>query len=182
MLEEVKPIFVAGQFVIPIPEWSRYRISGEGFVWDTKRKRWLVRSKHKGYLRVWLRQDGAKAQYLIHQLVALAWIGPPPFVGAYVLHEDDIQDRNLFLYLRYGTHKDNLDEAYKTGRRSKDRDFGGIHHKGEDANSAKLTNAQVLEIRARLANGEIGRRLAEEFGVDWATVSYIKKRKTFKDI
>lgn len=47
---------------------------------------------------------------------------------------------------------------------------------------ALLTAEMVLEIRSRLANGEQGKLLAEEFGVHKATISDIKLRKIWADI
>jgi len=44
----------------------------------------------------------------------------------------------------------------------------------------QLSYAQACEIRERLAKGEVGRRLAEEFGVCPATITHIKQGVTHK--
>jgi len=46
--------------------------------------------------------------------------------------------------------------------------------------SAKITREIAETIRARLANGETGRALAREFGVHFATISDIKRRKIWR--
>ncbi len=48
-----------------------------------------------------------------------------------------------------------------------------IHH------SAKLTTAQVKEIRRRYANGEIQMDLADEYGVTQAAISNIVRAKSW---
>jgi transposase len=47
--------------------------------------------------------------------------------------------------------------------------------------NAKVTQAIAEEIRRRLANGELGKDLAAEFGIHKATVSDIKLRKIWAD-
>jgi hypothetical protein len=56
---------------------------------------------------------------------------------------------------------------------------GGNQPKGERHNRAKLTEADVWEIRRRLAAGEVQRVIAAEFGVDPVSVSAIKTGKTW---
>lgn len=46
--------------------------------------------------------------------------------------------------------------------------------RGEDSPCAILTEDEVRQIRRRLNSGEVGRRLAEEFGVSPVTISAIK--------
>jgi F0F1-type ATP synthase delta subunit len=52
--------------------------------------------------------------------------------------------------------------------------------KGELHSQNKLSNKQVNEIRERLRNGEVQRRLAIEYGVSPATISSIYKNKRWK--
>jgi hypothetical protein len=71
--------------------------------------------------------------------------------------------------LRYGTHVENMHEKL----------MDGTSNRGERCGRAKLTLAQVQEIRARLNLGERGRHLATEFGVNEATISLIRSRKNW---
>lgn len=48
---------------------------------------------------------------------------------------------------------------------------------GENSPRAKLTGAQVLEIRSRVEAGEVQRRLASEYGVHPATIKAIVSRR-----
>lgn len=54
--------------------------------------------------------------------------------------------------------------------------------RGERHSQAKLTEAQVREIRSRVAAGEVQRRLAAEYGVNVATVCNIVNRKIWAHV
>lgn len=73
-------------------------------------------------------------------------------------------------HLTLGTHKDN----------SHDRDKKGRAAIGERAGRARLTAAQVLEIRSRRWGTNI--ELGKEFGVDPSCISDIMTRKSWKHI
>jgi hypothetical protein len=74
-------------------------------------------------------------------------------------------------HLETGTYADN---------NGIDRVRDGTDNRGEKNISAKLTATQVLEIRERAT--ETYQRLAEEYGVDRTTISYIITRRTWKHI
>lgn len=57
-----------------------------------------------------------------------------------------------------------------------------MKRRGEDNGRAKLTADQVLEMRARTANGEDYKDLAAEYGVSKTTASSIINRRTWKYI
>lgn len=48
-----------------------------------------------------------------HQLVALTFIGPPPFEGAEVCHKDGFHHNNHYSNLRWDTHAANMIDASK---------------------------------------------------------------------
>lgn len=54
--------------------------------------------------------------------------------------------------------------------------------KGENHHGAKLSESDVLEIRSRLAAGELGVTLASYFHVSHATIMDIKKRRSWTHI
>lgn len=87
--------------------------------------------------------------------------------GLCVLHRCDnppcVNPAHLFL----GTRADN----------AADRDAKGRGNSGTVNGQARLTDAQVVEIRARVAAGELQRVVAASFGVGRPTVSRIVNRK-----
>lgn len=101
-----------------------------------------------------------------HRLSWLLAFGPIP-AGLHVCHRCDtplcVRPDHLFL----GTRFDNMSDAARKGR------MPGPGLRGEGVRNSKLTAKQVLEIRARRANGEAQRALARAFGIDKAHVKRI---------
>lgn len=68
----------------------------------------------RGYLCVGLNGPRRVTRARVHQLVALAFLGPRP-QGLCVLHNNGTQTDNRAINLRYGTQRDNLVDAVKHG-------------------------------------------------------------------
>ena len=107
-------------------------------------------------------------KYLAHRASYEAFIGPIP-KGMYVCHTCDnvycVNPAHLFL----GTQKQNLQDMKSKGR----------HLYGEKNTEAKLTEAQVLQIRnSKLTCKELG----ELYGVSNSAISAIKRRQRWKHI
>lgn len=116
--------------------------------------------------------------------------GPIPkgdgYHGTCVLHRCDVRccvnPDHLFL----GTHKDNMDDMARKGRKvvaRGDRNGMRTHPEsivkrfGEDHPGHKLTTEAVRKIRQDVANGESQRSVARRYGMDQSTVSGICRRK-----
>ena len=124
-----------------------------------------------GYGRITICKNGKPRMVSIHRISAWLWLGIPLKSKKCICHHCDnkkcFNPKHLFL----GTHKKNMEDMVKKGR--------SAHRRGEEGNTAKLNNEQVLSIRKRLSDGEIGAALAREFEVCPATICSIKKRKTW---
>lgn len=106
------------------------------------------------YIRAWIRDDSGRLRLrLVHVLVAEAFLGPCP-VGCEVAHWNGERQDPRLSNLRYDTPKGN----------AADKKRHGTWQKGESHVGAKLTAAQVAEIRRRAAS-EPQKHLATEFGV-----------------
>lgn len=106
--------------------------------------------------------------WLAHRAAYTLFNGEIP-KGMLVCHTCDnrkcVNPEHLFL----GTHKDNSVDAYKKGRVTMPK--GNEFKPGEQHPNHKLTNQQVLDIRARYAAGGISlRKLAKEYAVDHSCV------------
>lgn len=78
-------------------------------------------------------------------------------------------------HLWLGTHADNVAD-----RESKER---GVRLRGEAHKNTHLTEAQVIAMRARYAEGETDRKkLAHEYGASRHAIRFILNRKTWKHI
>ena len=106
---------------------------------------------------------GKNTRRRVHRLVLEAFVGDAPD-GCECRHLNGNPKDNRLENLAWGTHKENMD----------DKIAHGTLLAGERHGSAKLTNAQVVEIRSALANGEQGRVVAARYGVGDNVVSRIK--------
>lgn len=118
--------------------------------------------ERSGHLAVNLRDGGHTKRVSVHQLVMLAFIGPPP-PGMEVCHRDNNPRNNRLENLRYDTHMNNMIDVAIAGNRGRQ----------------KLRVEDVLEIRERLGRGETGASLAREFQVTPAAISAIRQGRNF---
>lgn len=69
-----------------------------------------------GHVRVALYRNGSATDYLLHRLVLIAFIGPPPPDKPEALHWDDNPENNYLSNLRWGSRGENLIDAVRNGR------------------------------------------------------------------
>lgn len=112
---------------------------------------------------------GIRKEALIHALVLEAFVGPRP-EGMNGLHGDGNSKNNNLSNLRWGTQKENIDDAIKHGTQVM----------GESHGMRKLSKNDVLEIRA--AGRRETQRLAEKFGVTRSAISRARNRYTWKSV
>lgn len=126
-----------------------------------------------GYERVAL-SLGARGKWRhthVHVLVAEAFLGPKPGPDFEVAHGDGIRSNNRLQNIRWATPKENAQDRAEHGLWNPAK--GSVHWR------AKLTEGDVLEIRAALADGEKPSDLADRFGVSRPTLSDIAKGRTW---
>jgi len=107
----------------------------------------------------------------VAHLVLTAFVGPRP-EGMECCHNDGDETNDHADNLRWDTHSANL----------LDRRRHGTAPCGEDINTAKLTAAQVLEIRRLRTGGESLGVIAERFHITAANVSHICNRRTWQHV
>jgi hypothetical protein len=125
---------------------------------------------NNGYPSVSLHKDGKRKLYLVHRLVAIAFIANPEN-KCDVNHINGIKSDNNLSNLEWNTRRENIQHAYDTRLRIP---VNGINH-----SSNKLTEQQVLEIRSsNLTHRELGKI----YDVSQTTISRIKNRHIWKHI
>lgn len=158
-----------------IAGFENYEIHSDGRVWSKRSGRFLSPLRiSSGYLQVSLWNDGKESRQSIHRLVAHAFVSNTegkPLVN----HKDGVKTNNDVLNLEWATAGENIRHAV----------VSGLHKVpfGEKSASAKLTDGDVLDIRARHGTGCYKQKdLASLFGVSDAVVSNIVNRKSWKHV
>lgn len=124
------------------------------------------RATKLGHMTVHLGVDGRKLSASVHRLVLEAFVGPCPD-GMEGCHEDGNPANNRPGNLRWDTHYEN----------NQDRKRHGTYATGEAHAMAKLTDAQVSEIRS---SGKRYRQVAEEYGISRSQAHRICKGQSWR--
>ena len=151
---------------LPVVGWEGlYEVSDLGRVRGlyTSRIRKPVQDPNDLRLRINLLRDAKRTTVYVHRLVLEAFVGPRP-EGQLCRHGPGGRLDNRLVNLCWGTPRDNnLDQR---------RD--GTETFGEDHPWAKLTEAQVREIRQRYAAGGVSQQaLGDEYGMSQTGIGLI---------
>lgn len=157
-----------GRLWAAIPGQPDYFISLDGQVMSRKGSAAHIIQQHKSkrghhYIHGW--QHNRRRKIWVHRAVLMAFDGvPEPPKEA--RHLDGNTDNNHYLNLAWGTRQDNVDDMRRHGTIAR----------GERSASAKLTAAQVLQIR-REYGAKQAARLAAKYGVSKSQVYRIANGK-----
>lgn len=161
-----------------------YEVSNHGRV---RRAAKLMRHGYNQHGHEWVSLgfgsgSGKRAkQHLIHRLVLVAF-GPTERAGPLVLHSDGNPKNNHVSNLRWGTHADNYWDSRRHGTAVVGTNHGK-HPRGAKNNQCRLTEADIVQIRARYNRRTCSAPvLAKEFGVSQPTISSIVRRRTWKHV
>ena len=133
--------------------WEKVRKADGCWLWDS-----AIGSR--GYGVFWI--GGAKRNEHAHRMAYILTKGAIPD-GLYVLHSCDNPKCVNPAHLSVGTAQDN----------STDRVVRGRSPAGSKNYSAKLNEAQIVEIKAALAAGETHRAIAARYSVTKSTITRI---------
>lgn len=155
-----------------VRDFPNYQISSAGKVWSKNHNRLLkpniVRS---GYNMVRLYNKGWARDYLIHRLVADAFV-PNPNDKPIVNHKDGIKLNNYWLNLEYVTDSENQLHAIRMGLK--------IVKQKEHHPNSKLLESEIDKIRNMSYNGITYKEIAKQFGIHYSTVCRIVNKETWK--
>ncbi len=155
----------------PVPGFSGYLVSNLGRVYSGHSDRCLTpQPSGRGHLRVALRRAGETHMKLVHRLVLLAFVGPCP-PGKECLHRDDVPSNNRLSNLRWGTRKENRQDAVRNERR-----------RGGKQEGQALTRDQVRTIKRHLKTKVAVAKIARAFKVSRTTIKKIADGKIWKDV
>lgn len=114
--------------------------------------------------------EGVTKSVLVNRFIALAFL-PNPDGLPEVNHIDGDKRNNAVSNLEWASRKANERHSFKTGLKST---------RGSANGRAKLTAADVLQIRSRGPEGAV--KLAAEYGVTLATIDNVLKGKTWAHV
>ena len=138
--------------------WAQVDVRGENDCWN-----WTGWKVKEGYGRL---------GNLIAPRVS-AYLAGMNIDGLFVCHRCDNPSCVNPLHLFVGTHADNTRDRNQKGRDARGRSHG----------MSKLTDADVLEIRALYASGKwTYKQLGERYAVDLSNIASIVHRKTWKHL
>lgn len=159
-----------------------YVVARDGTVWSQRDfKGGLTAEWHRlsprpdrdGYLSVTLQHKGERRTVKVAHLVLTAFVGPRPAGGEACHWPDPDPANNAADNLRWGTHRENIADKVRASRQAK----------GSGHAAAKLTEADVLEIRFLFDSGGVtNRALAARFGVSPNQIGLIVKRKNWAHV
>lgn len=145
--------------------WERVQKSGGCWIWRGPFMK-------NGYGSIGMGGREGRREYA-HRL---SWIlaNGPIVDGLYVLHRCDVKACVRPDHLFLGTHADNMRDKALKGL--------AVVASCENSPNAKFTNAQVLAIRQRAAEGAMYKTLALQHRVHPSVISRIVNRKTWRKL
>lgn len=184
--------------ILDNPQWkqiagfSSYEISNDGRLrrltkGSNSHAGQILRGKisDTGYLTYGLSDAGGhRKHHSAHHLVARAFLPEPAELGLWVLHKDDNKLNITAENLKWGTQKENTDDARTNGRlhlgeNHPCRRSPWTRPRGAASARSKLTDEDVIKI---LSDTRRDRDIASSYGVDPALIRRMKKGKVWKHI
>lgn len=163
-----------------IEGYPNYFVTSDGDVYSKKFNRTNSCKKlkrtyvGKGYLRVSLWGVEKRKTFLVHRLIALAFI-PNPHNYKEINHLNSKRDDNRAINLEWCNQSQNILHGYKSGY--------CIPTKGELHGMHILTEAEVLKIRGMWIPRKFSQeKIASLFGVKRGAIKDIVERKTWRHI
>lgn len=145
-----------------------------GFIKDRKIRD--QQTNRYGYKTIKLCKHGKCQRYLVHRIVAKAFL-PTQNINYQINHIDGDKTNNCVTNLEWVTPAENMKHAWKTGLITNEHLVGSSH-----ANS-KLTEEKVLEIRKMAESKKYKRQdICDKFNIKLSTYKDIINRRTWKHI
>lgn len=153
-------------------EFKRYTFNEDGTILGPSGKELCFHKCKKGYKRVNLKSNsGKKRTYLVHRLIAKKFI-PNPFNKPQVNHIDGDKNNNSVDNLEWCTAQENVNHSVNVG----------LVKRGSKRPNSKLTDEQVIRLKALRKVGLNYYQLGRLFGVAYQTAHKVCSGQTYTHI
>lgn len=155
-----------------------YCVTKQGHIWSTKSGKWLrpYVHKHNGCLLVSLSKNGRLFRRTVHRLVLDAFVSKRPR-GKECRHLNGDPKDNRLENLKWGTHRQNIQDAIKHGTHQ------CLNQNGERNSNTKLTGQNVKTIICMYKTKQFTQQnIAGIFQVSNATISRIVNKVSWRHI
>lgn len=165
----------------PVPGFDAYEVSDYGRVRRIRGGqgaragvilRQTIRKNKTPYRTVGLYRNGKGYTTLVHQIVALAFIGEPPTSQHVVAHFDGDENNMHVSNLRWATHTENMEDMRRHNRLQR----GESHYK------TTLSVGDVIKIRGLKECGETAKNISQMFKIGEQSVYDICRRRRWSHI
>lgn len=153
--------------------WQKVRKAGPDECWE-----WTACLGAGGYGKFGVgKQNTSDA----HRVAFFLVNGDIPDDKPCILHRCDNRKCVNPAHLFAGTKRDNTQDMFRKGRAGQQTGAWKAT-KGSGFKSAKLNEAKVLAIRARLASGDDAHTIARDYGVSPGLIYHIKHRRSWTHV
>jgi DNA-binding NarL/FixJ family response regulator len=149
-----------------------YMIEHDGSVYNAKGIERKSSIDKKGYHHITLSNNGQRTTYLVHRLVAQQYL-PNPFNLTQVNHIDGNKSNNNLSNLEWVNGSTNILHSFGLKLSS---------YKGDKNGRAKLTEAEVIQIKQLLLQGVKNKEIADKFGISKSVICDIKHKRKWSHI
>lgn len=161
-----------------IPGFPGYYISKRGGLWSNRKNgQWKKLKPHLN--KMWNRYQctlrdsrGIRKLCKISRLVATVYLPKPSSTKLVIRHLDDNPLNNHVDNLRWGTQKQNMEDARKNGK---------LRGSSCKASRAKLSKKDLILIFKLKAKGLYYKDIAKRLGVSVGTIGRVINKKSYRD-
>lgn len=151
--------------------FDKYCACRSGRIYSLRAGRYLTPVVQKsGYCHVTLSQDGKKSNFLVHRLIAIAFI-PNPDEKPTVNHKDGNKQNNSLGNLEWMTQKEQIHHALLTGL------MGGTRNPDR-----ALDDEQAHQVCKLIADSWRNKDIAQAMNIDQQLVANIRYGKDYQEI
>jgi hypothetical protein len=159
-----------------IKDYPNYSITEDGVIFSNITNKVLTPFNNNGYLRIGLSKDNKRKKFLVHRLIAEAFI-PNNQNNLLINHKDGNKMNNHISNLEWCTYSENLKHAYKIGLYT-DIKRAGVYGKHTIKYAQKANEKIVLDTQTGIFYDSI-KEAASILGINyWNIAQYLSgKRK-----